>query len=79
MPKTITLRIENDIYKMLKTAANGAKRSISNFIEYATISYLTGEIYVSDKEMDEILHDRTLLKSLKQAEKDISKGKFRIV
>lgn len=79
MPKTITLRLDDDTYKMLKTASEGEKRSISNFIEYATVSYLTGESYVSDTEMEYILKDKALLKNLKQAEDNIAKGKYKIV
>ncbi len=79
MPKTITLRISDDIYKMLKTAANGTRRTISNFLEYAAISFLSQDAFVSDREMDEIMNDKKLLKSLKLGEKDIKEGKFRIV
>ena len=79
MAKTITLRISDDIYNMLKTAANGTRRTISNFLEYAAISFLSQDAFVSDREMDEIMNDKKLLKSLKQGEKDIKEGKFRIV
>ena len=51
MSKTITLRLDDDIYNMLKKAADGEKRNISNFIEYATISFLSKEAFVSDEEM----------------------------
>jgi hypothetical protein len=40
---------------MIKTAADGQRRSISNFIEYATITYLTEESFVSEGEMHDIL------------------------
>lgn len=79
MSKTITMRVDDDIYRMIKTAADGERRSISNFIEYATISFLTEESFVSDNEMEEILKDENLLKSLKRGHKDIEEGKYRIV
>ena len=79
MPKTITLRIDEDIYGLFKTAASAEKRTISNFIEYATLNYLTEESYVSDAEMKDILADQQLLQSLKNAKKDIKKGKYKIV
>ena len=79
MPKTITLRIDEDIYGLFKTAASAEKRTISNFIEYATLNYLTEESYVSDTEMKDILADQQLLQSLKSAKKDIKKGKYKIV
>ena len=40
MGKTITLRVEDNIYDTLKRAADGDRRTISNFIEYATINYI---------------------------------------
>lgn len=79
MSKTITLRIDENVYNMFKTAADGVKRNLANFIEYATLSYLTENLYASDDEMEEILQDKTLIKNLKQAERNISQGKYKIV
>lgn len=79
MAKTITIRIDDDTYRLIKKAAEGEKRSISNFIEYATISFLTEESFVTDSEMEEILQNEELLKSFTKAEKDIEQGKYRIV
>ncbi|HOZ62683.1 MAG: hypothetical protein PHP56_07325 [Smithellaceae bacterium] len=79
MPKTITLRIDEDVYRLFKIAASAEKRTISNFIEYATLNYLTEESYVSDAEMKDILADHKLLQSLKSAKKEIKKGKYKIV
>jgi len=79
MSKTITMRIDNDIYQMFKKAAHGARRTISNFLEFATISYLTQETYVSDSEMKEILNDKDLQKDLKHGEREIREGRYKIV
>ena len=79
MAKTITLRIDDETYELIKKAASGERRSISNFIEYATVSYLNEESFVSDKEMEEILRNDELLNSLSEAKKDIENGGFRIV
>jgi uncharacterized protein (DUF1778 family) len=79
MSKTITLRIDENVYGLFKTAASAEKRTISNFIEYAALNYLTEEIYVSDEEMKDILNDQKLLKSLRSAKKEITKGKYKIV
>ena len=79
MAKTITLRIDDETYELIKKAASGERRSISNFIEYATVSYLSEESFVSDKEMEEILRNDKLLNSLSEAKKDIENGGFRIV
>ena len=79
MSKTITMRVDDDVYKMIKYAAKGTKRTISNFLEFATIAFLSQETYVTDEEMNEILNDQKLLKSLSNAEKEISEGKYKIV
>ena len=79
MAKTITIRIDDDTYNMIKTAAEGERRSISNYIEYATIAYLTEESFVSEKEMKDIIEDEEILKGLTQGEKEIEEGKYTIV
>ena len=64
--KTLTLRVDDDVYNMIKLASDGAKRNISNFIEYATLQYLTSSQYVDSNEMNEILEDKEFIKSLNQ-------------
>jgi len=39
--KTVTMRVDDSIYDMIKLAADGQKRNLSNFIEFATMQYLT--------------------------------------
>jgi len=79
MAKTVTLRIDDDTYNLIKLAATGERRSISNFIEYATMAYLAEESFVTDNEMDEIMNNEKLLKNLVQGNKEIEAGKYRIV
>ena len=79
MSKTITLRMDEPIYDIFKKAAEGERRTISNFIENAAIQYLTSEFYVSDEEMEEILSDKQLVSSLKKGLKEAAQGKFKVV
>ena len=79
MPKTITIRIDDSVYDIFKKAADGERRSISNFVEFATLAYVTNEIHVSDHEMNEILSDTSLISNLKKGLKDIKSGNYRIV
>jgi hypothetical protein len=79
MPKTVTMRIDDDTYQMFRKAAHGARRTISNFLEFATISYLSQETYISDSEMREISKDKDLLRDLKHGEKEIKEGRYKIV
>ena len=67
MAKTITMRVDDDTYNLIKAAADGDRRTISNFIEYATIAFLNEESFVSENEMDEILNNENLLKSFNKA------------
>jgi predicted transcriptional regulator len=79
MPKTITIRLDDSVYDIFKKAADGERRTISNFLEFATLAYVTKEIHVSDDEMNEILSDLTLVNSLKKGLKDIKNGNYRLV
>jgi hypothetical protein len=79
MAKTVTIRIEDEIYDLFRKAADGEHRSISNFIEYATLSFLSSETYVTDNEMEDILKDKKLIKNLKNGLSDVENGKYRIV
>ena len=72
MSKTVTIRLDEDTYQMIRQAAEGQLRSISNFIEYATISYLAEEAFVSDEEMSEILSDGSLVTTLKKARREVA-------
>jgi hypothetical protein len=76
MAKTITLRIDDNVYNTLKRAAEGDKRTISNFVEYATINYILNNNIVDDEEMNEILYFK---KDIKKGLDDIKKGRYKIV
>ena len=77
--KTVTVRLDDDTYRLIRQAARGQLRSISNFIEYATLSYLTDAASVSDQEMAEILSDADLVSTLQHARSEVRGKKYRIV
>ena len=77
--KTITVCVNDNVYNILKKAADGERRSISNFIENASLSYLTNEMYVSDYEMSDIMKDADLVSGIKKGLDDVKKGKYKIV
>ena len=79
MSKTVTIRLDEDTYQLIRQAARGQLRSISNFIEYATLSYVAGEASVSDQEMAEILSDTELVASLKRARSEVSGNNYQVV
>lgn len=79
MVKTITVRIEDSVYKRLKNAALAEQRSIANFIEFATLSYVDTENFVSDEEMTSIKKNKKLISGLKEALQDVKMGRYRLV
>ena len=76
MAKTITVRIDDSTYNIFKLAAAGQKRTISNYLEYATLNYTMNETVVDDTEMNEILKYE---KDIKKGLSDISAGRYRII
>lgn len=76
MAKTITVRVDDNIYSIFKKAADGQKRTISNYIEYATLHYTVNESFVDDEEMDEILRNG---KDLEKGLDDVSAGRYKII
>lgn len=79
MSKTITLRLDEKTYHLIRSAATGSRRSISNFIEFATMAYLAEDTFVGDPEMQEILSDTDLVSDLRNALTDISEQRYSIV
>jgi len=79
MGKTVTVRINDATYERIKAAADSERRTISNFIENATISYVEQSEFVDDHEMVGILKDEALLRNIKNAMGDIKNKKYRLV
>jgi len=76
MAKTITVRLEDNVYEIFKKAAEGQKRTISNYIEYATLNFTVSDTVVDDIEMSEIL---AFEKDIKKGLADISSGRYKII
>lgn len=76
MTKTITVRLDENVYEIFKKAADGQKRTISNYIEYATLNYTVNETVVDDTEMNEILGFED---QIKKGLSDIAAGRYKII
>jgi len=76
MAKTITVRLDDNVYEIFKKAAEGQKRTISNYIEYATLNFTVSDTVVDDIEMSEIL---AFEKDIKKGLADISSGRYKII
>ena len=77
--KTVTMRVDDSIYDMIKLAADGQKRNLSNFIEFATMQYLTSSQFVDNDEMSEIMNDKELVKNLMDGLNEFKNGDYTIV
>lgn len=79
MSKTVTVRVDDSTYRKIKSAADAERRTISNFMEYATLSYVERAAFVDDEEMRSIADDAELTGRLKKAVSDITRGRYRIL
>ena len=78
MSKTVSLRIDDDVYKHLQAHAEAENRSLSNFIETAAMRYMELIDYADEFEMAEIAGNTMLLQRLKQGMDDANnrRGRF---
>ena len=78
MSKTVTLRLDDRVHKKFRTLAERDHRTLSNFIETATLRYIEQSQFMDEFEMDELLKNDELNKSLKKAHRDMKgqKGRF---
>ena len=77
--KTVTMRVDDSVYDMIKLAAEGQRRNLSNFIEFATMQYLTSSQFVDNDEMTEITNDKELVENLMNGLNDFKNGDYTIV
>lgn len=79
MPKTITLRLSDEIYEIFSRAATEDKRSIANLIEALALRKLDEDSLADDFEMQEIFSNAQLLKKLEKGHRDATMKKGRMV
>ncbi len=78
MSKTVTLRIDDNIYEKIKEYSKIENRNLSNFIETAIINYIEQIELADDNEMRDILSNPELLKRLNDGSLDAAgkRGRF---
>ena len=79
MPKTVTIRLDDISYDIIKQHAQADNRPLSNYIETATLKYIEEIDYVDEFEMENILSDENLLKSLKKGSTDAANKRGRFI
>jgi len=70
MSKTLTLRLDEPVYRLFKTVAERENRPISNFIETAVMRFVQEHETVDEFEMTEIRGNTELNRSLKRGHRD---------
>ncbi|MCK5877452.1 MAG: hypothetical protein KAG43_07440 [Candidatus Marithrix sp.] len=79
MSKTVTIKLNDDIYSMFYNYAKSDNRSLSNFIETSALRYISEHEYVDDFEMTEINNNNELQQGLKRAYRDVKQRKGKLV
>ena len=70
MSKTVTLRLDDPVYRLFKGVAERENRPISNFIETAVLRFVQDHEGVDEFEMAEIRGNVELNQSLKRGHQD---------
>lgn len=79
MPKTVTLRLKDDIYNLFNKLADQENRPLSNFIETAVLRFIQETEFVDEFEMNEIKSNKSLNQSMKRAHANVQAKKGRFV
>ena len=70
MSKTLTLRLDEKVYRRFRGLAQRDNRPISNFIETAALRFVEEHEFVDEFEMMEIENNTTLNRNIKAGLKD---------
>ena len=71
MSKTVTLRLDDSVYRRLRILAQRDNRPLSNYIETAALRFVEGEEFADEFEMAEIRANTELNRSLKRGLQDV--------
>jgi len=79
MPKTVTLRLKEEVYKAFVEAAQAENRPLSNFIETAAFAKMREQQFADDLEMAEIRGNQELIKRINKGSEEARARKGRFV
>lgn len=79
MSKTVTLRLDDKVYRRFRGMATHDNRTLSNFIETAALRFVEEHKYVDEFEMAEIKDNASLNHSIKSGLRDTKAGRGRFV
>lgn len=70
MPKTLTIRVNEDTYTAFTKHAKAENRTLANFIENAVQRHIREQEFADDLEMAEIFANEQLVARLKKGSRD---------
>jgi predicted transcriptional regulator len=79
MSKTVTLRLDDELYQKFSGLAKSDNRPISNFIETAVLRFIEEQELAEEFEMKEIHENVSLNRSLKRGLRDANQRRGRFV
>jgi predicted transcriptional regulator len=79
MPKTITLRLKDEVYEILLEVAKAENRPLSNLIETAAVSKVYEQQFTDDAELAEIVENEELMKRITAGSSDAKSRTGRFV
>ena len=79
MPKTVTLRLDDETYDAFLRLAKAEQRSLSNFIETAAKAHIQEAAFTDDAETAEILANEHLVERLRKGSEQAAARKGRLV
>lgn len=77
MSKTVTIRLDESVYELIRTHAELDNRTLSNFIETATQRYISQIEETDEFEMLEIQSNEELKESLSRGSESVKSGRRR--
>lgn len=79
MSKTVTLRLDDKVYRKFRNLAISDNRPLSNFIETATLRFVEDSEFVDEFEMAEIRSNTSLNRSIKRGLQNAKAGRGHFV
>jgi predicted transcriptional regulator len=79
MSKTVTLRLNDEVYRLFRQSAESDNRSLSNFIETATRRFIEQSDLADEAEMAEIRGNAALNRGIRRGQADARSKRGRFV
>jgi len=79
MAKTLTMRLDVEIYAIFIRAAQAERRSLANRVETVALQQVQESLFVDDAEMTEIMSRPRLVNRLKAGSRDAQRQRGRFV